>query len=157
MWFRSKELGTKLTPGVGFRGLVGYTFFFASDAEESTVKPAIHPKYHEVEARCACGNTFKTRSTKKELKVEICSNCHPFFSGKQKFLDTAGRIEKFNKKYNKAASEPEQAEAKSVEPEATAEKAAAKAPAEKAAAKAPAKKAAAKAPAKPKKPKEPKE
>jgi large subunit ribosomal protein L31 len=65
------------------------------------MKDKIHPAYHEVKVSCACGNTFMTRSTKKELKVEICSNCHPFFTGKQKFLDTAGRIEKFKNKYEK--------------------------------------------------------
>lgn len=65
------------------------------------MKKKIHPAYHEVKVTCACGNTFMTRSTKKELKVEICSACHPFFTGKQKFLDTAGRIEKFEKKYSK--------------------------------------------------------
>jgi large subunit ribosomal protein L31 len=65
------------------------------------MKEKIHPAYHEVKVTCACGNTFSTRSTKKELKVEICSACHPFFTGKQKFLDTAGRIERFRKKYSK--------------------------------------------------------
>ncbi len=65
------------------------------------MKAKIHPVYNEVKVSCACGNTFTTRSTKKELKVEICSNCHPFFTGKQKFLDTAGRIEKFKNKYDK--------------------------------------------------------
>ena len=65
------------------------------------MKKKIHPAYHEVKVTCACGNAFSTRSTKKELKVEICSACHPFFTGKQKFLDTAGRIEKFHKKYDK--------------------------------------------------------
>lgn len=63
------------------------------------MKKGIHPKYKEVTVTCACGNTFKTRSTAGDLKVEICSACHPFFTGKQKLLDTAGRIEKFNKKY----------------------------------------------------------
>jgi large subunit ribosomal protein L31 len=63
------------------------------------MKKGIHPAYHEVPVQCACGNKFTTRSTKKELKVEICSACHPFFTGKQKFLDTAGRIEKFTKRY----------------------------------------------------------
>ena len=63
------------------------------------MKSGIHPKYDEVTVTCACGNSFKTRSTAGNLKVEICSACHPFFTGKQKFLDTAGRIEKFNKKY----------------------------------------------------------
>src|SRR5438067_10617034 len=63
------------------------------------MKPAIHPKYYDVEARCACGATWKTRSTKPELHLEICSNCHPFFTGKQKLLDTEGRVERFTKKY----------------------------------------------------------
>ena len=63
------------------------------------MKSGIHPKYDEVTVTCACGNSFKTRSTAGDLKVEICSSCHPFFTGKQKLLDTAGRIEKFNKKY----------------------------------------------------------
>jgi len=67
------------------------------------MKKGIHPAYHEVTVTCACGNTFKTRSTKKELKVEICSACHPFFTGKQKFVDTAGRIEKFTRKYGEKA------------------------------------------------------
>ena len=67
------------------------------------MKEGIHPKYREVEVRCACGNTFKTRSTKPELHLEICSACHPFFTGKQKMVDTAGRIERFNKRYGKKA------------------------------------------------------
>ena len=68
-------------------------------AEESTVKPGIHPKYQEVVARCACGNTFKTRSTKPELHLEICNNCHPFFTGRQKLIDTEGRVERFTKRF----------------------------------------------------------
>ena len=64
-----------------------------------TVKEGIHPKYHDVEARCACGATWKTRSTKNELHLEICSNCHPFFTGRQKLLDTEGRVERFTKKF----------------------------------------------------------
>ncbi|NSW89653.1 MAG: 50S ribosomal protein L31 [Firmicutes bacterium] len=63
------------------------------------MKKGIHPKYGEAVVRCACGETFTTGSTKKELRVEICSKCHPFFTGKQKFVDTAGRVEKFKKKY----------------------------------------------------------
>jgi large subunit ribosomal protein L31 len=63
------------------------------------VKPGIHPKYEEVEVRCACGNTFTTRSTKKELHLEICSNCHPFFTGRQKLIDTEGRVERFTKRF----------------------------------------------------------
>ena len=69
------------------------------------MKPGIHPDYHDVTVACACGHVFKTRSTQKGslLKLEICSNCHPFFTGKQKLLDTAGRVERFTKKYEKAA------------------------------------------------------
>jgi large subunit ribosomal protein L31 len=63
------------------------------------MKKEIHPDYVECTVTCACGNTFKTRSTKKEIRVEICSQCHPFFTGKQKFVDSAGRVEKFRKKY----------------------------------------------------------
>ena len=63
------------------------------------MKPGIHPKYHDVEARCACGNTFKTRSTKHELHLEICSACHPFFTGRQKLIDTEGRVERFTKRF----------------------------------------------------------
>lgn len=61
----------------------------------------IHPEYKDATITCACGEVIKTRSTKPEIKVEICSKCHPFFTGKQKLLDTAGRIEKFNKRYAK--------------------------------------------------------
>jgi large subunit ribosomal protein L31 len=63
------------------------------------MKESIHPKYGPCEVSCACGNVFQTRSTRTQLKIDICSNCHPFYTGKQKFVDTAGRIEKFNRKY----------------------------------------------------------
>lgn len=63
------------------------------------MKKDIHPNYEACTVICACGNTFQTRSTKKEIRVEICSQCHPFFTGKQKFIDSAGRVEKFRKKY----------------------------------------------------------
>tara|TARA_B100001013_G_C24303593_1_gene321793 strand:+ start:128 stop:388 length:261 start_codon:yes stop_codon:yes gene_type:complete len=63
------------------------------------VRKGIHPENFEVEARCACGATWKTRSTKKELHLEICSSCHPFFTGKQKLIDTEGRVERFTKKF----------------------------------------------------------
>jgi large subunit ribosomal protein L31 len=66
------------------------------------MKEDIHPQYQECTVICACGNTFKTRSTKKEIRVEICSQCHPFFTGKQKLVDSAGRVEKFRKKYGNA-------------------------------------------------------
>ena len=65
------------------------------------MKPNIHPKYHEVKVHCACGQSWSTGSTKDDLRIEICSNCHPFFTGKQKLMDTAGRIDRFNKKYAK--------------------------------------------------------
>jgi large subunit ribosomal protein L31 len=67
--------------------------------EESAVKPGIHPNYEEVAVRCACGNTFTTRSTKTELHLDICSACHPFFTGRQKLLDTEGRVERFTKRF----------------------------------------------------------
>jgi large subunit ribosomal protein L31 len=71
------------------------------------MKAEIHPEYVEVNVSCACGNTFKTRSTKKgDIRLEICSNCHPFYTGKQKLVDTAGRVERFNKKYGKRAEKP---------------------------------------------------
>ncbi len=63
------------------------------------MKSDIHPKYHECVVTCGCGNTFTTRSTKPKINVEICSACHPFYTGKQKFVDTAGRVEKFLRKY----------------------------------------------------------
>jgi len=72
--------------------------------ERGTVKQGIHPKYEEVEVRCACGNTFKTRSTKPELHLEICSACHPFFTGRQKLIDTEGRVERFTKKFGAQTS-----------------------------------------------------
>lgn len=64
------------------------------------MRKGIHPKYEKVKVTCACGNTLETRSTSKELKVEICSNCHPFYTGKQRAITKAGRVEKFQKKYN---------------------------------------------------------
>ncbi|MGB8467809.1 MAG: 50S ribosomal protein L31 [Candidatus Babeliales bacterium] len=66
------------------------------------MKPDIHPQLHDIQATCACGFSFKTHSTKPSLKVTICSHCHPFFTGDQKFVDSAGRIEKFEKRYQKA-------------------------------------------------------
>jgi large subunit ribosomal protein L31 len=66
------------------------------------MKKGIHPEYHDVEVHCACGNSFKTRSTAETLKVEICSDCHPFFTGKQKLVDSAGRVERFQRRYGKA-------------------------------------------------------
>ena len=65
------------------------------------MKPEIHPEYKDVEAACACGAKFTTRSTVKKLHVDICSECHPFYTGTQKLMDTEGRVEKFRKKYAK--------------------------------------------------------
>ena len=76
------------------------------------MKEGIHPKYQEVEVRCACGNTFKTRSTKPELHLEICSACHPFFTGRQKLIDTEGRVERFTKKFGVQTSEQRKTAAK---------------------------------------------
>jgi large subunit ribosomal protein L31 len=68
------------------------------------MKAGIHPAYNEVSVICACGNTFKTRSTHKgDVRVEICSNCHPFFTGKQKLVDTEGRVDRFHKRSAKGA------------------------------------------------------
>jgi large subunit ribosomal protein L31 len=67
--------------------------------EEHIVKEGIHPKYTEATVRCACGETFTTGSTKENLRIEICSKCHPFFTGKQKFVDSGGRVDRFNRKH----------------------------------------------------------
>ncbi|GAH55179.1 unnamed protein product, partial [marine sediment metagenome] len=66
------------------------------------MKKGIHPEYFDCTVTCSCGNTFKTRSTKKEIKVEICSNCHPFYTGKQKLVDSGGRVERFKKRLMKS-------------------------------------------------------
>ena len=76
------------------------------------MKENIHPRYYQCQVTCSCGSTFTTRSTRQTLKVEICSDCHPFFTGKQKIIDSAGRVEKFNKRYanfTKAKKEKETA------------------------------------------------
>ena len=70
--------------------------------ERVIMKEGIHPEYHDVKVVCSCGNEFTTRSTKgKEMHVEVCSACHPFYTGKQKVLDTAGRVDKFRRKYSR--------------------------------------------------------
>ena len=63
------------------------------------MKPGIHPKYEVTKVICSCGNEFETRSTVKEMRLEICSNCHPFYTGTQRLVDTAGRVDKFRKRY----------------------------------------------------------
>ena len=65
------------------------------------MKVGIHPEYVDTTITCACGEVVHTRSTKSEIRVEVCSKCHPFFTGKQKFMDTAGRVERFQRKYNR--------------------------------------------------------
>jgi large subunit ribosomal protein L31 len=76
------------------------------------VKPGIHPDYKEVTVHCACGATWKTRSTRKDLHLEICSNCHPFFTGRQKLIDTEGRVERFTKKFGAQTAEARKTAAK---------------------------------------------
>ena len=76
------------------------------------MKEKIHPKYNKVTVHCGCGNTFETRSTSAEIHAEICSMCHPFYTGKQKFVDTAGRIERFQKKYGTSYIKKPKAEQK---------------------------------------------
>ncbi len=69
------------------------------------MKQGIHPEYHEVVVTCACGETFRTRSTRTDLRLEICSKCHPFFTGKQKLIDSAGRVERFQRRYKGVTSD----------------------------------------------------
>ena len=64
------------------------------------MRDGIHPKYEETTITCACGNVINTRSTKKDIKVEVCSKCHPFYTGKQKLMDTGGRVDRFKKRFN---------------------------------------------------------
>lgn len=71
---------------------------------EESVKPDIHPDYVESKVTCSCGETFTTRSTLPEIRVEICSVCHPFYTGKQKLVDAGGRVERFNRKYRRGQS-----------------------------------------------------
>ena len=70
------------------------------------MKEGIHPKYQDCAVICGCGNTFQTRATVSELRIEVCSVCHPFYTGKQRFVDSAGRVDKFLKKYGKAEASP---------------------------------------------------
>jgi large subunit ribosomal protein L31 len=70
------------------------------DPDTHPMKTTIHPQYYEATVTCACGNTFKVGSTKKLLKVDVCSKCHPFYTGQQRILDTAGRVERFRRRFN---------------------------------------------------------
>ena len=75
------------------------------------MKEKIHPELHDVKVHCACNNEFTTRSTKKDMRVEVCSACHPFYTGKQRLMDAEGRVEKFNRKYAKKEVAPVAVEA----------------------------------------------
>jgi large subunit ribosomal protein L31 len=75
------------------------------------MKKDIHPQYEEATVHCSCGNTFTTRSTKKELHVELCSQCHPFYTGKQKLVDSGGRVDRFKRRLEKKSAEPKAAKA----------------------------------------------
>jgi large subunit ribosomal protein L31 len=79
------------------------------------MKQGIHPNYVETKVTCSCGNTFTTRSIKEELHVELCNQCHPFYTGKQKLVDTGGRVERFQKKYARKGGAPAQAAAPEAE------------------------------------------
>ena len=82
------------------------------------MKPEIHPEYVDAVIRCACGNSWTTRSTKAEMRIEVCSNCHPFFTGEQRIVDTAGRVERFRRRY--AGAEQRQREQQEREAQAAA-------------------------------------
>ena len=83
----------RLTIAKGFYALLDY------EKEVNKMREGIHPEYEQTTIRCACGNVFTTGSTKKEIRVEICSKCHPFYTGKQKLVDTGGRVDRFNKRF----------------------------------------------------------
>ena len=87
------------------------------------MKDGIHPLYQEVEVHCACGATWKTRSTRKDLHLEICSNCHPFFTGRQKLIDTEGRVDRFTKKFGAQTVEQRKTAAKAAKETAKSKKA----------------------------------
>ena len=76
------------------------------------MKPNIHPEYHEITVQCACGNKFQTRTTASDMHLDICSACHPFFTGRQKLIDTEGRVDRFNKKFGAQTVEQRKVAAK---------------------------------------------
>lgn len=92
------------------------------------MKEGIHPQYEEVTVHCGCGATWKTRSTKKDMHLDICSNCHPFFTGRQKLLDIEGRVERFTKKFGTQTSEQRKTAAKAAKATMTTKAKAAKKP-----------------------------
>ena len=78
--------------------------FFADSKGVTEMKENLHPKYEATTIKCACGEVIETKSTKKDVRVEICSKCHPFFTGKQKLVDSGGRVDRFNKRFGKSES-----------------------------------------------------
>ena len=85
---------------IKFRLLSLKTKLYADNPKEVTImKEGIHPNYQQTTIKCACGNVIETGSTKKDIRVEVCSKCHPFFTGRQKLVDTGGRVAKFNKRF----------------------------------------------------------
>ena len=120
-WSRSSRSTAGTGPWTGNEAGLLY-LLFPESAKEQAVKEGIHPKYHEVEARCACGASWKTRSTKPELHLEICNNCHPFFTGRQKLIDTEGRVERFTKRFGAQTSESRKAAQKAAKKPAAATK-----------------------------------
>lgn len=88
-----------MVPGIAKRGT--YPIKLRKRFRRKVLKEGIHPVYKEAQVTCACGETFTTRSTKETIRVDICSKCHPFFTGKQKIVDPEGRVQKFQRKYAK--------------------------------------------------------
>ena len=94
-WTRAARFGPCRRP----RGRYTEGFVVGSQLRDRQMKKKIHPKYTECQVKCGCGNTFVTESTVSSMNIEICSKCHPFYTGQQKFVDTAGRVERFQKKF----------------------------------------------------------
>jgi large subunit ribosomal protein L31 len=93
---------TQAVVGVSFTRRAVYIAMLSKyTVSEGSMKTDIHPEYHTATAKCACGNTFQTRSTIAEIHTDVCSECHPFFTGKQRLVDTAGRVERFRQKFAK--------------------------------------------------------
>lgn len=78
----------------------------SNDLRSTSVKPNLHPKFHTIEVVCACGNKFQTRTTAAAIHVEVCNACHPFYTGKQRLMDTAGRVDRFRRKYGSEQPAP---------------------------------------------------
>ena len=77
-----------------------------NELRSTTVKPNLHPKYHTIDVVCACGNKFQTRTTAAAIHVEVCNACHPYYTGKQRLMDTAGRVDRFRRKYGSEQAAP---------------------------------------------------